>query len=314
MKLFEIKRFDNTCRLTVFGIKITLNKKFDKTAVDKKLKNFVKYGLTIKKRSPRLIVTLTSFPQRIPYLCYTIYSLLNQSLLPDEVVLWLAEEQFPNKENDLPERLLNLKENGLKIKWYKDIKSYKKLIPSLIEYPQDIIVTADDDIFYTKDWLKRLYDAYLKNPEYIHCHRARRICFDSENKILPYEHWQIQKETKNRSYLNFFTGGGGILYPPKSLYKDIFREELFAKLCPTADDIWFWTMAVLAGRKINIVQDCIFKPLSTDLEKESESSDALVLYKINITQNDVQLKNVFEHYPQLYEILQNARTSQDTIC
>ena len=314
MKLFEIKRFDNTCRLTVFGIKITLNKKFDKTAVDKKLKNFVKYGLTIKKRSPRLIVSLTSFPERIPYLCYTIYSLLNQSLLPDEVVLWLAEEQFPNKEKDLPEKLLNLKKNGLKIKWCKDIKSYKKLIPSFVEYPQDIIVTADDDIFYTKDWLKRLYDAYLKNPEYIHCHRARRICFDSENKILPYEHWQIQKETKNRSYLNFFTGGGGILYPPKSLYKDIFREELFAKLCPTADDIWFWTMAVLAGRKINIVENCIFKTLVTDLEKESESSDALVLYKINITQNDVQLKNVFEHYPQLYEILQNARTSQDTIC
>ena len=313
MKLFEIKRFDNTCRLTVFGIKITLNKKFDKTAVDKKLKNFVKYGLTIKKRSPRLIVSLTSFPERIPYLCYTIYSLLNQSLLPDEVVLWLAEEQFPNKENDLPERLLNLKENGLKIKWYKDIKSYKKLIPSLIEYPQDIIVTADDDIFYTKDWLKRLYDAYLKNPEYIHCHRARRICFDSENKILPYKNWTPQTEPST-SVLNFFTGNGGILYPPKSLYKDIFREELFAKLCPTADDIWFWTMAVLAGRKINIVQDCIFKPLSTDLEKESENSDALVLYKINITQNDVQLKNVFEHYPQLYEILQNARTSQDTIC
>lgn len=313
MKLFEFKKFENIIYLTIFGIKITRNKKFDKKAVDKKLKNFVKYGLTIKKRSPRLIVSLTSFPQRIPYLCYTIYSLLNQSLLPDEVVLWLAEEQFPNKENDLPERLLNLKKNGLKIKWCKDIKSYKKLIPSLIEYPQDIIVTADDDIFYTKDWLKRLYDAYLKNPEYIHCHRVRRICFDSENKILPYEDWSPQTEP-NLSALNFFTGNGGILYPPKSLYKDIFREELFAKLCPTADDIWFWTMAVLAGRKINIVQDCIFKPLSTDLEKESESSDALVLYKINITQNDVQLKNVFEHYPQLYEILQNARTSQDTIC
>ena len=313
MKLFEIKRFDNTCRLTVFGIKITLNKKFDKTAVDKKLKNFVKYGLTIKKRSPRLIVSLTSFPERIPYLCYTIYSLLNQSLLPDEVVLWLAEEQFPNKENDLPERLLNLKENGLKIKWYKDIKSYKKLIPSLIEYPQDIIVTADDDIFYTKDWLKRLYDAYLKNPEYIHCHRARRICFDSENKILPYKNWTPQTEPST-SVLNFFTGNGGVLYPPKSLYKDIFREELFAKLCPTADDIWFWAMAALNGRKINIVETCIFKPLPTDIEKESESSDALVLYKINITQNDVQLKNIFEYYPQLFEILQNARTSQDTIC
>ena len=313
MRIFEYIKTDNSIVLTIFGIKITRNKKFDKTAVDKKLKNFVKYGLTIKKRSPRLIVSLTSFPERIPYLCYTIYSLLNQSLLPDEVVLWLAEEQFPNKEKDLPEKLLNLKKNGLKIKWCKDIKSYKKLIPSFVEYPQDIIVTADDDIFYTKDWLKRLYDAYLKNPEYIHCHRARRICFDSENKILPYKNWTPQTEPST-SVLNFFTGNGGVLYPPKSLYKDIFKEDLFAKLCPTADDIWFWAMAALNGRKINIVENCIFKPLPTDIEKESESSDALVLYKINITQNDVQLKNIFEYYPQLFEILQNARTSQDTIC
>ena len=302
MKIFEYKKNNNSTLLTILGIKITRNKKFDKQLVDKKLKKFVRYCLVQQKRSPRLIVSLTSFPQRIPYLYYTIYSLLNQSLLPDEVVLWLAEEQFPNKEKDLPDNLLALKTNGLKIKWCTDTKSYKKLIPSLKEYPNDIIVTADDDIFYTSNWLEELYKAYLVNPEYIHCHRARKIEFDTDGKILPYEIWQIQTEHSS-SFLNFFTGNGGVLYPPGALYKDILDEKLFLSLSPTADDIWFWAMSVLAGRKISIVKNCTFKPLPTDMEKESENSDALVLYKINITQNDVQLKRVFEHYPELYKIL-----------
>ncbi len=41
------------------------------------------------------------------------------------VILYLAEEQFPNKEADLPGKLLKFKENGLTIKWCEDLKSYK---------------------------------------------------------------------------------------------------------------------------------------------------------------------------------------------
>lgn len=38
--------------------------------------------------------------------------------------------------------------------------SYKKIIPSLKEYPENIIFTCDDDIFYPKGWLKDLYEDY----------------------------------------------------------------------------------------------------------------------------------------------------------
>lgn len=35
------------------------------------------------------------------------------------IILQLSEDEFPNKENDLPENLLKLKEFGLTINWNK---------------------------------------------------------------------------------------------------------------------------------------------------------------------------------------------------
>ena len=56
-----------------------------------------------------LIVSLTSYPARIDTVNQTIETLLNQSLCPDKVILWLAPEKFPNREADLPQQLLDLR-------------------------------------------------------------------------------------------------------------------------------------------------------------------------------------------------------------
>ena len=121
----------------------------DKISVQKEINSFKGRGVTTSERSPKLIVTLTSFPQRMYDIHFTLYSLLNQSLKPDAVLLWLSEEEFPNREKDVPNAVLKLQENGLTIKWVKEnLRSYKKLIPALKEYKNDILVTADDDIYY----------------------------------------------------------------------------------------------------------------------------------------------------------------------
>ena len=120
-----------------------------------------------KKADNELIISLTSYPPRINTACETVKTLLNQSMKANKVILWLAKEQFPNKEKDLPVQLLDLTKQGLTIKWCKDIKSYKKLIPALAEYPDAVIVTFDDDVLYDENVLKELYDAYSEHPEHI---------------------------------------------------------------------------------------------------------------------------------------------------
>ena len=85
----------------------------------------------------------------------------------------------------MPLQLLELKEKGLTIDWYHDIKSYKKLIPTLKKYPEDIIITVDDDAIYTPDLIKELYMEHTKNPQDIQCCRAHKIKIGLRN-ILPY--------------------------------------------------------------------------------------------------------------------------------
>lgn len=308
-KLFGKTQKGNKKILHIFGIKINYKKiknHIDNDKIQKQINEFKGKGIAKKKRNPKLIVSLTSFPQRIYDIHFALYSLLNQTLKPDELVLWLGNEQFPNKEDDLPQSILSLKNNGLTIGWCNDIKSYKKLIPALREFPDDVIVTADDDKYYPSDWLELLYNAYLKEPQYIHCHRAHRITFDENKNIKKYSTWSMNISNIGPSFCNFLTGVGGVLYPPKVLYKDILNEALFLKLSPTNDDIWFWAMAVLNNTKISAIKNNI--PIFRNIKsgRISGLKSEMKLYTTNIIDggNDKQLKNIFNYYPDLRKVFE----------
>lgn len=245
-----------------------------------------------------LIVSLTSYPARINTVNQTIESLLNQTVKPEKIILWLAPEQFPNREKDLPRQLLDLVPKGLTIDWYKDIKSYKKLIPTLQKYPNKVIVTADDDVIYEEGRIEELYIAYLNNPDLIHCYKAHKIVFEHE-KLLPYMYWQRNIKSVKPSFNNFFTGVGMVLYPPYCFYKDILREDLFTELAPDTDDIWFWAMAVLNNTKINVI-----KKNQVKSHNIPNSQDFALWYKnMLLGKNDVNLHNVFTYYPEVYNKL-----------
>src|SRR5574344_421309 len=217
------------------------------------LKEVNELGVTEDKRNPRLIVSLTTFPARINIVYKTISTLLQQTLKPDEVVLWLAEEQFPNKE--LPENLTRLQQFGLSIKWCEDIRSFKKLIPSLKEFPEDIIVTVDDDNYYDKNLLKYLYSSYLKNPKCIQARQAFRVKEYKNKKLSIKSRSYIYDKTYLPSFLNEPVGCGGVLYPPHCLHQNVLNKEEFMQVIPTNDDIWFWAHAIRNNTKIEVIKN-----------------------------------------------------------
>lgn len=280
-------------------------KGIDKQEIDMEISRNIPFGICENSRETKLIVSLTSFPDRMNDIHYCIYSLLNQTLKPDMIILWLAEEQYPEKEKNLPDTLLNLTNYGLTIKWCKNLYSYKKLIPTLLEYPDAIVITTDDDVFYEKDCIEKLYNSYLKTPDCIVCHRGHRMLWNPfTHKPFKYKKWQRAIDGESINYKNFQTGAGAVLYPPHCFYKDITDIKTFTELAPHADDIWFWAMAVLNNKKIKIVKNNISDLTYVNPERDRGLSGGLTLFSLNKKGgNDIQLENILTHYPEITKIV-----------
>lgn len=259
-----------------------------------------KVGITLKLRKIPIIVSLTSYPARINTLAATISTLLLQTIKPDQVILWLAESQFPHREQNLPRALLRLTRFGLTIKWCNDIRSYKKLIPTLKEYPNAIIVTADDDVFYHPDWLKTLYDSYLEQPRAVHAHCVRKVYLSpSKDAFASYSFWKHDNTMGRARFSALQIGVGGVLYPPHCFHPDILDETLFTQLAPNADDLWFWAMAILKGTPIVRVKNAMMPAVNY----RANTTQALCKQNLEGGANDFQLKKLAIHYPELIQVV-----------
>jgi len=251
-------------------------------------------GVVDQPRMQPLLVSLTTYGERIHSVHIAIESLLQQVLKADLVVLWLAEDEF--SYDMIPEVLKLQEKRGLKIKFTRDIKSYKKLVPALKSYPGALIVTVDDDFIYPVNFLDRLYKAWLKEPEIIHCYRAHRMKYDDAGTLLPYNNWDFEVFDSDASMDIFPTGGAGALYFPGCFYSDVGCEDKFMSLCPTADDVWFKVMSLLKHIPCKVLPEA---PDYARIEAIPVKNTAC-LWDVNKLDNDVQLSQLISLYqPQL---------------
>ena len=77
---------------------------------------FIKPKTTKAHSLPKnLIINLTSYPKRYSILYLALRSLLNQSIIPDKVILWLWNKDY----DTLPTNVRDLESQGLEIKLLK---------------------------------------------------------------------------------------------------------------------------------------------------------------------------------------------------
>jgi hypothetical protein len=207
-----------------------------------KLLNTEKLKTTKQDQLP-VIVSLTSIPSRLKKVHITIKSVLDQVQKPKKIILWLNEAD----KNHVPKSLTKLEGDIFNIKYTPLTCSHKKLIHTLELYPEAIIVTCDDDFIYDKKWLENLYDSYLLHPKNIIANQIRQIQYYN-NKLLSYKYWNLKDPEQNKTILAI--GAGGILYPPNALSPLASDSQLFLKLAPKADDLWFKAMALLQGTTV----------------------------------------------------------------
>lgn len=247
----------------------------------------------------KIIVSLTSFPAAIPYAVEAIRSVLNGSLLPDKIVLYLDAQKFPGEV--LPPALEKLKAESpiLEVRFDPaEIRSYKKLLPALRDFPNDVIVTIDDDIRYHPNMLRDLVRLHKRLPNAIIAHRVRKIKLNT-----PYRKWRKYKwydfifKKYHLSHLAMQTGVGGVLYPPHSLDEKMLDPALFMAMAPTNDDVWFWAAAVSSGTYVVPLPNG--QRTAKGVGKPMEYALMNVNLKSGKDRNREALERILEYFPKI---------------
>jgi hypothetical protein len=207
----------------------------------------------------RVIVSLTTISSRLTHLQEVISSLLDQTY-PNtgySIRLYLSRESFLLDSGCtlVPEyitRLIQSSGDRVTIHFTHNIGSYRKLIPCLTELYEagssainnTIIVTADDDTIYPRDWLQTLV-SYYEQERCIIAFRGRTMTF-SHRAVSPYKTWCKTLDLR-KSLANVPTGKDGVLYSAMLLHPAVLNHSLALTTAPKADDLWFKCHSLLLG-------------------------------------------------------------------
>lgn len=202
----------------------------------------------------RVIVSLTSYPQRIDYVADVVRSLFAQLQLPDLTVLYLSEDQFPDGVKSLPPNLTSCLGRDFQIRWVRgDMRSHKKYLYAVRDFPEDLVITVDDDIVCRNTLVGDLLSAHTRHPHAVAAIRTHLMEFDFNGVLLPYSSWQMEVGNArpglcDRPSMRLFgTSGAGMLLPPGSLPAAAFDTRAIGETCPNADDVWLKAMSTIAG-------------------------------------------------------------------
>lgn len=206
--------------------------------------------------NPNIVVSLTSFSARFEKLPLTLKSLLNQSVKPDKIIVWLDDNAKITYE------LQALQKYGITFRWKKEvIKPHKKYFYAMQEFSDSIIITVDDDLIYPPDLIKSLLKTWRKFPDCVCARRVHKITFDTQGRLNPYNDWILEyKKINEPSHELCATGVGGVLYPPHIFDEKVFNIDAINKFCLEADDIWLKWHELRLGVKVVWAKNSMVHP------------------------------------------------------
>ena len=239
----------------------------------------------------KTILSLTSHQPRFGTLHHCLKSLYQQTEKPDRIILYLDKG---TECEQLTKETLSYQDNGLEIAIAdRFLGPHAKYYFAMKRYPDDILITVDDDIRYDSTLVAKLMLSYKKFPKAVSATRTHRIILQDNGKLDNYTNWDMEHtKTLTPSFQLFATGVGGVLYPPGSICEEVFNEEILKDMCLYADDIWLKVMQLVSGTPVVYV-DGVDLPIRT-----IENTQDCALYKHNLHGggNDVCINRLIEHY------------------
>ena len=246
----------------------------------------------------KTIVTLTSWKKRIQYVHNVIEQFATYPTMFDKIYLWLAEEEFPNKEKDLPETLLYCLQvyKQFEIRWIKENEYNHKRWYVYPEHYEDTVVSVDDDA---------IYDIFNID---------KAIKYANDNKCIVnladlfysnvFNH-SIHKEVIHwyQDAPNFYTTFcAQCIIPPFTFPCECLRPEYLdirKKICKRCDESWINPWLIAHRTQIYTPSYVLSRPAS--YEKENTTWEIMNVSNGKFSFRDAQLFAVLNKFPYLFE-------------
>lgn len=191
------------------------------------------------------IISLTTIPKRKDIFLKALPYVLQQKY---------AEKICINLDNNLSDEDYEfydkIKEQNSRIEINRDCdpkwRSANKLLPTIKKYPDDIIITMDDDLSYDKDCVKELVEMNRIFPDCIIAHEINPVVCRN-GQLIYIDDMDIKlKQKEYGKYLSH-----SCLFPAHIFDgTDLFDYDKMMKLTGgTHDELWFWEQSVLKGIK-----------------------------------------------------------------
>lgn len=259
-----------------------------------------------EKREKKIIISMTSYPGRIKKTPAAIATLLQQTVKPDKIILWLGEDEFPDRQ--LPSLFEKIQLAGVEIRYRKDLGVHTRWYYGIEENPDDLIIIADDDIMYKEFIIEKLYNSYLKYPDSISAMAYLTMRFNDDGTVRKYDEWyNAGSISGNPSFRFMAIEVGGVLYPPHILPKEAFNLDDIIGLSPKQDDLWLKCMEVINGVKVAPAQKK--SKVHGTVIRGTQRGLALGISNMIEDGNEKQLHNILKKYNQL----DNGLTITETI-
>ncbi len=241
----------------------------------------------------KTVITMTSWTKRINFVARWIhYFLMSQTVKPDAFYLWLAEEEFPKKEADLPKELLLVCEHfNVQLCWTKDNEYCFKRWYVYPKHYEDLVISVDDDIILSPNAIEAIQNEYKRNPV---------------KQVLHYKNCGGEIEIKNgieyfighlkqkSSVKNYFQGN--CAFAPYSFPLESFSEEMIKlrkEICPKCDESWLHPFLIKDNIPITFMYGVRW--FETEETKETAISKDLHLNLVKIGDQEYKKADLYKY-------------------
>jgi hypothetical protein len=202
----------------------------------------------------KVFVSVTTTKKRLGIFFYGFQSLVRQNYADFEIAVNLSKEPylFDDGIESIPDWMTG---DNVQVNFVENTGSYRKLLPLIKTVgEEDLIVTADDDVLYSENWLSRLVGEAIKHPDSIVCGGARRISRNIFRRLQNYLSWPLCTAPETAMDL-IPVGVFGVAYRKRLVDLEFITDVAYKEHAPTADDLWFRIASMRKNTPVHVAPE-----------------------------------------------------------